>query len=396
MSGKFRLWQLLESCYKIGMPITKKDLDALGGGGLIWDRGRGSVSGFGARCQKTAKVFVLKYSFEGSQRWHSIGRFGSPWTVDGARSEAKRLLGKIASGEDPSRSRHTNNGPHERLSDFCDRYMHAARAGVILTRFRRPKRTAPLQIDQGRIDRHIKPLIGNLRLVDLNRTVVRQFINDITVGKTVTDLRTGARGRAIVRGGAGTAARVADLLSGIMSWAVEQGFLAHNPVHGVRRFRGEPRDRFLLSDEIVSFGRELAAREKYNPTAISIVKLLALTGCRLNEIAGLAWSEVDLENSCLRLATTKTGRSMRPLGKAAAKVLRGIPRHQNCDFVFPSARLTGAYQGTKREIKRMFESAGIPSASSHTLRHTFASIASELGYSDATIKLDFWVTKPGR
>src|SRR5947209_19523836 len=111
------------------MPITKKDLDALGGGGLIWDRGRGSVSGFGARAQKTAKVFVWKYSFEGSQRWHSIGRFGSPWTVDGARSEAKRLLGKIASGEDPSRSRHTNNGPHERLSDFCDRYMHAARAG---------------------------------------------------------------------------------------------------------------------------------------------------------------------------------------------------------------------------------------------------------------------------
>jgi hypothetical protein len=38
------------------MPITKKELDALGSGTLIWDSGRGSVSGFGARRQKSAKV----------------------------------------------------------------------------------------------------------------------------------------------------------------------------------------------------------------------------------------------------------------------------------------------------------------------------------------------------
>jgi hypothetical protein len=65
---------------------------------------------------------------------------------------------------------------------------------VILTRFRRPKRTATLQINQGRIPRHINPLIGNFRLADLNRTVVRQFINDITFGKTATDLHTRVRG----------------------------------------------------------------------------------------------------------------------------------------------------------------------------------------------------------
>ena len=205
---------------------------------------------------------------------------------------SEALAGEIASGEDPSRLRGAKMGADERLREFCDRYMRAAKSGLILTRFRRPKKAATLQIDEGRIERHIKPLIGNLRMADLNRTVIRQLIADITVGKTATDLRTGARGRAIVTGGAGTAARVADLLSGMFSWAVEQGVLTYNPAHGVRRFRGEPKDRLLSSEEIVRLGRELARRDVYNPTAVSVVKLLALTGCRLNEIAGMAWSEV--------------------------------------------------------------------------------------------------------
>ena len=366
------------------MPITKKDVDALPIGGLIWDQGRGAVSGFGARCQKSAKVLILKYSVAGRQRWHSIGRFGSPWSVDQARAEAKRLLGKIASGEDPSRSRYSLNGPDERVSEFCDRYMRAAQSGVILTRFRRPKKTTTLRIDEGRIQRHIKPLIGTLRLADLNPTVVRHLIDEITSGKTAMTMRTGPRGRAVVRGGAGTAARVADLLSGMLSWAVEQGTLAYNPVHGVRRFRGDPKDRHLSSREVSLLGRELA-RDSYNPAAVSIVKLLALTGCRLNEIAALTWREIDVENCCLRLAETKSGKSMRPLGEAAIAVLKNVPKHEGSEFVFPSARLASPYQGTKVQIKRMFANAKIHDASSHTLRHTYASIASELGFSDATI-----------
>ena len=32
---------------------------------------------------------------------HSIGRFGSPWTVETARAEALRLLGVLSTGTDP-------------------------------------------------------------------------------------------------------------------------------------------------------------------------------------------------------------------------------------------------------------------------------------------------------
>ena len=219
---------------------------------------------------------------------------------------------------------------------------------------------------------------------------VRRLIQDITVGKTAADVKTRLRGRAVVTGGAGTAARVADLLSGIMTWAVEEEIIDSNPVHGVKRYHGEPRDRFLSRDEMARLGRVLdqgtdADGQPINPMARTIVRLLLLTGCRASEIENLRWSEVDLAQRCLRLEDSKTGKSLRALGREAIEVLSQQPLVNVSPYVFPGARGEGPYQGTKREIRRVMAAAGIANAGRHALRHTFASIASECGYSDATI-----------
>src|ERR1700719_4407324 len=81
--------------------IGLKDVRKLGLGQIIWD---GAIVGFGARRQKgTAISYMLYYrTSEGRQRWHTIGRHGSPWTPDTARDEAKRLLGSVAEGADPA------------------------------------------------------------------------------------------------------------------------------------------------------------------------------------------------------------------------------------------------------------------------------------------------------
>lgn len=60
-------------------------------------------------------------------------------------------------------------------------------------------------------------------------------------------------------------------------------------------------------------------------------------------------------------------------------------RQAGSDFVFPAARGEGAYTGTKRQAAEIFGAARIAGASCHTLRHTYGSVASDLGYSDATI-----------
>ena len=70
--------------------ITKRTVDALKPGELVWDA---EVKGFGVRCQRAAKVYVLKTRVGGRQRWITIGRHGSPWTPEKARGKAMSLLG---------------------------------------------------------------------------------------------------------------------------------------------------------------------------------------------------------------------------------------------------------------------------------------------------------------
>lgn len=372
------------------MPITKTDAERLTQNSILWDTGRGSVTGFGVRRQRRHAVFLLKYSAAGRQRWHTIGRFGA-LTVDEARLQAKVLLGQIAAGDAPLRRAPQNETTAVvTIADLCDRYMIAAESGAVLTRFNRPKKTSTLSIDTGRIERHIKPLIGSVAAVDLDGRKVKGLIQDITLGKTAVDVKTKKRGRARVQGGASTAARVADLLSGIMSWAVDEEIVKTNPVHGIRRFRSEAKERFLSDSELASLGAQLRAGTdrsgvQLHPTGVQIIELLCLTGCRSSEIAKLRWSEVDLDHSCLRLEDTKSGRSLRPIGSVASKILASLPRQKGCPYVFPGARGISHFQGLNKIAPRLFRSAGLDGVSCHVLRHTFASVASELGYSDGTI-----------
>jgi integrase len=372
------------------MPITKRDVDALQPDTVIWDEGRGSVAGFGARRQAGRPAFVLKARLEGKQKWITIGRYGAPWTVDSARDRAKVLLGQIAQGEDPQAATKRADADRMTVGDLCDRYLAAAKSGLVITRRKKPKAPSTLALDAGRIEAHIRPLIGSKTARQLKRADVQKMVDDITAGKTNADRRVGARARSIVRGGAVAAGRTADLLSAVFSWAQSRDLLAENPVRRIDRIIPPPRDRYLSDEEFRQLGRVLAAGRdeggiSFNPMAIEIVTILALTGCRMNEVAALSWAEVDFDTQCLRLAETKTGRNIRPIGKAAAERLRLQPRHARSPYLFPSVRSEGPYQGIKREASRIFRAANLADVTCHTLRHSFATKASELEFSDLTI-----------
>jgi Arm DNA-binding domain len=78
--------------------LTKSIVDALPQGEMFWDS---SLSGFGVRRQTKAPFYLVRYRFGGRQRFVTIGKHGSPWTVETARRQAKQLLGQIAGGNDP-------------------------------------------------------------------------------------------------------------------------------------------------------------------------------------------------------------------------------------------------------------------------------------------------------
>src|SRR5258706_12772215 len=81
--------------------IGLREIRKLAPGKVIWD---GAIVGFGARRQKSDAIsYILFYrTQEGRQRWHTIGRHGSPWTPDTARDGARGMLGGVAGGTDPA------------------------------------------------------------------------------------------------------------------------------------------------------------------------------------------------------------------------------------------------------------------------------------------------------
>jgi integrase len=142
-------------------------------------------------------------------------------------------------------------------------------------------------------------------------------------------------------------------------------------------------DRVLSGDELQALGKALDRNEARLPMPVAAVRLIALTGLRREEACALRWSEIDFTGSCLRLEATKTGRSTRPIAKAARDLLQSLPRLSD-EWVFPNRTATGRAE-LKASIAELFDAAELKDARSHDLRRTFGSVAADEGYSDATI-----------
>lgn len=370
------------------MKLTKKAVEALEPRTIDYLEFDDGLPGFGVRVWPSGrKTYVAQYRAAGRTRRVKIGNHG-PLTADEARREARGILGDVARGGDPAEERATRRKAIT-IAELCDTYLDAADKGLIMGKGGVPKKASTLYVDKGRIERHIKPLLGRRLVVELTQPDVQRFVRDVQAGKTAGVVKTGFRGKAVVEGGPGTAARTVGLLGGILSFAVGGGIITLNPAAGVKRPADKKRKRRLTPEEYAALGRALVRVEEEQAErwqAVTGVRLLALTGCRLSEIVRLRWSEVDHAEPCLRLDDTKEGASVRPIGKAALSILAGASPLPGSPYVLPAARGgSGPFASLDDALERIMIRAGLEGVSAHTLRHSFASTAGDLGYSDSTI-----------
>ena len=211
-------------------------------------------------------------------------------------------------------------------------------------------------------------------------------MHDVAAGKTAGREKTKPRGLSIVRGGRGVAGRTVGLLGAIFTYAVRQGIRLDNPVHGIVRFAEGRRQRRLIDDEYRQLGKALsiADQEDVWKPAIAATWLMILTGWRRGEVLGLRWSEIDLPRRTARLADTKTGASIRPLSELACAVIQSQPRIG--DVVFASRSGETPIVGYRKMWLRIAKLGDLPAdITPHVLRHSFASLAADLGYNEPTI-----------
>lgn len=352
---------------------------------FIWDD---ELPGFGLRVFASGKrSYLIQYRAAGRTRRFTIGLHGI-WTAENARQEAKAQLGRVARGENPSEERQLD---HKAITvkELCTLYLNDMNAGLIMGKGGRPKKRSTIVTDTGRINRHIIPLLGARRVKDLAKADVNKLLKDVMAGKTKISVKTDKlRGKAIVRGGAGTAARTVSLLGGILTYAVDAGIIDRNPAHGIKKPKDNVRKRRLSDAEYRILGvmlREAAKEEKYAMT-VEIIRQIAMTGCRRSEIISLTWNEVDTDASCLRLTDSKEGASTRPIGLPVIELLEAQKKKATATYVFPGTRSDdGAFGSFPNHWKQMFKDSPLAGVTPHVLRHSFASIANDLGFTEVSI-----------
>jgi integrase len=366
--------------------ITKRVVDALHADPhrdvFAWDT---ELRGFGVRAKPSGvKTFLIQYrNTEGRTRRLVLGQYGV-LTPEIARHLAYKKLATVADGGDPSADRHAIRAGMS-VKEVCDWYLEQAEAGRLLGRSRRPIKASTLNSDRSRIETHIKPLLGARLVSRLTLQDIEGMQADIAAGKSARGRKKGRGGQST--GGPGVASRAISTLRALLGHAARLGVIARNPAEGVRQLAVGQRKRRLSEGEIRDLGRvmrEVAAKGEH-PTGLSAIRLMLFSGFRRMEALGLKRSWFSRSEHCVRFPDTKSGAQIRVLGEAAMDCIEAQPARHGSPFVFPADWGDGHFIGVVRVLDRICRRVQLQDVTPHVLRHTFASVAGDLGFSELTI-----------
>ena len=132
-------------------------------------------------------------------------------------------------------------------------------------------------IDRGRIERHLRPLLGKRHAHLLTDNDIRRALAAIRDGKTAADIKTRKRGRARVKGGAGTARMAIDLLRVIFNFAIRERLVKANPCVGVKT--GSSGTRETILDDAADYARLFQTLDRMeSPSGASVRRWPMLSG----------------------------------------------------------------------------------------------------------------------
>ena len=175
----------------------------------------------------------------------------------------------------------------------------------------------------------IDPRIGNLRVPDVQRSHIAALHHDLRETPYQANRTLGV---------------LSKIFNHAELWELRPD--GSNPCRHVKQFKEEKRERFLSDGEYHRLGAalgEIKAEGSETPAAITAIRLLMLTGCRLSEIRKLRWEHVDLAAAELRLRPPRqrsrhVGRE--PYRKPHCRGGRVRPEGGKFDIAVPRARRT--------------------------------------------------------
>jgi integrase len=247
--------------------------------------------------------------------------------LKGAREEAREMLRQVAAGEDPRVARH--HAKTATLGRLVEAYLkHTA-----------PEIQLKTWIDRERyLRRDWAPLHGR-PISQIGKAEVAARLLQLKDEHPIA------------------ANRSRSTLRGLFGWAVDQGLVEANVVAATRapQRREKARDRVLSPDERGAVWEATGGGSRYE----AIVRLLFLLAQRRAEVAGMLWSEIDLDKALWTLPAARVKNGLMhqvPLSLQALDIIKAQPRR--------GERVFGAFNGfslAKRRLdQRIQEMRGAP------------------------------------
>jgi integrase len=320
---------------------------------IEWDD---EMKGFGFRLRlgsggKVLKSWVAQYKRAGATRRILLGS-AEVLGAEAARAAAKKVLAKVALGEDPAADKRERRDKDKlSLRSVIDEYL------ALKARELRPKTMR--EITRYLTGTYFKPLHG--MALD---TVGRKDVASRLV--------------AIIREhGPVVAAKARAALTTLFAWSMQMGLIEHNPVVGtIQPDAGKPRERTLADDELAAIWRA-CKDDEYG----RIVRLLILLAARRAEVGGMAWSELDLERGLWTLPAARSKNAKAhtlPLMPMALDIIKRVPRLVTRDQLF-GTRSNDGFTGWDDQKEPLDERSGIDRWTLHDLRRSVATKLADLG-----------------
>ena len=265
---------------------------------------------FGYRLRRSAdgkvrRSWVCQYQFHGGSRRVLPGE-GGVLGAEQARMAARKIMAKVALGQDPAGDRRDRRGKdaltmRSQVEEFLaiKKSDLAARTYVESSRYLTdPGYFGPL---------HNMP-------VDTKDVAARV----VAIARE--------RGRP-------TASRARGALGGFFTWTMRMGLAEANPTIGAYKpEENSGRKRVLSEQELVAIWRA-CGDDEYG----RIIRLLILTACRRAEIGDMAWNEIDYEGGTFTIPAgrSKNGRAHTlPLMPMMRDVIKDVPHMATRDQLF--------------------------------------------------------------
>jgi integrase len=306
------------------------------------------------------KAFVFCYRVARHSGRLTIGRYPTT-TLSEARERAREALGQIARGIDPANAK----------CGARDNYQSSLFPAVVHEFIQRhAKRKTRSWRETERILREFERPWRKLPIDQITKHTINAALDEI------------------VKRGTPSAANAAfSALRKLLSWCVEQDRLDVSPCSGLKApCKIISRDRVLRDEEVLAIW--LAADKMGWPFG-PLVQLLILTAQRRNEVSGIRWHHLDLEQK-LWTQPAQANKSRRahfvPLSRIALETIRSLPCVHD-ELVFPARGKDNALSGYSKWKRKLDRLSGVSDWTLHDLRRTAATGMAALGVPPHIVEL---------